>query len=74
MATVDIPRQQKAAVKTGQGKDAKAPLKDIDVPTPGPQEVLVKINWLVWKIPPIFRVSFFIPHSSFLIPHSSFVM
>ncbi|KIV94404.1 hypothetical protein, variant [Exophiala mesophila] len=45
MATVDIPKQQKAAVKIGQGKDAKAPLKDIDVPTPGPQEVLVKINW-----------------------------
>lgn len=45
MATVDIPKQQKAAVKTGQGKESTAPLQQIDVPTPGPSEVLVKINW-----------------------------
>ncbi len=47
MATVDIPKQQKAAVKVGSGTDAKAPVKQVDVPTPGPGEVLVKINWWV---------------------------
>ena len=47
MATVDIPRQQKAAVKVGSGKDAKAPVQQVDVPSPSPGEILVKINWLV---------------------------
>jgi hypothetical protein len=47
MATVDIPKQQKAAVKVGSGTDAKAPVQQVDVPTPGPGEVLVKINWQV---------------------------
>jgi len=45
MAAVDIPRQQKAAIKVGSGEDAKAPVQQIEVPTPGPGEVLVKINW-----------------------------
>lgn len=45
MATVDIPKQQKAAVKVGSGEDAKAPVQQVDVPKPGPGEVLVKINW-----------------------------
>lgn len=47
MATVDIPRQQKAAVKVGEGVNAKAPVQQVDVPNPGPGEVLVKINWQV---------------------------
>lgn len=45
MATVDIPKQQKAAVKVGNGESAKAPVQQVDVPTPGPGEILVKINW-----------------------------
>lgn len=45
MATVDIPRQQKAAVKVGEGVDAKAPVQQVDVQSPGPGEILVKINW-----------------------------
>lgn len=47
MASVDIPKQQKAAVKVGSGADSKAPVKQIEVPTPGPGEILVKINWQV---------------------------
>lgn len=45
MTTVSIPKQQKAAIKQGEGADSKAPVKEIEVPTPGPDEVLVKINW-----------------------------
>ena len=45
MATLSIPKQQKAAVKQGEGADAKAPVKQIDVPTPAAGEILVKINW-----------------------------
>lgn len=51
MATVDIPRQQKAAVKVGEGTDAKAPVQQVDVQSPGPTEVLVKINWQVATAP-----------------------
>jgi hypothetical protein len=47
MATVSIPKQQKAAIKQGEGADSKAPVQQIDVPNPGPTEVLVKINWCV---------------------------
>lgn len=54
MATVDIPRQQKAAVKVGSGEDAKAPVQQVDVPTPGPGEVLVKINWYGYSRVPQF--------------------
>jgi len=44
-ATIDIPRKQKAAVKQGSGNDAKTVIKEIDVPTPRPGEILVKISW-----------------------------
>ena len=47
MATVDIPKQHKAAVRVGKGHDATAPVKDIDVDMPGPDQILVKINWSV---------------------------
>lgn len=40
-----IPTKQKAAVRQGRGETATAPLTEIDVPTPGPGEILVKINW-----------------------------
>jgi hypothetical protein len=45
MATIDIPKQQRAAVRVGSGHDARAPVKEIPVEMPGPSEILVKINW-----------------------------
>jgi hypothetical protein len=56
MTTVDIPKQQRAAIKEGEGADAKAPVQQIDVPTPSPGEILVKINWHVFSmlhVPPL---------------------
>jgi alcohol dehydrogenase, propanol-preferring len=47
MASIDIPKQQRAAVKVGSGSDARAPCKDVDVQMPGPDQILVKINWSV---------------------------
>ena len=45
MASVDIPKQQRAAVKVGSGGDARAPCKDVEVQMPDPNQILVKINW-----------------------------
>lgn len=45
MASVDIPKQQRAAVKEGKGDEATAPVKQIDVTMPGRGQILVKINW-----------------------------
>ena len=45
MTTTDIPKQQKAAVRVGNGESARAPAKQIDVRTPGPDEILVKLTW-----------------------------
>jgi alcohol dehydrogenase, propanol-preferring len=47
MASIDIPKQQRAAVKVGSGGDAKAHCKDVEVQMPGPDQILVKINWFV---------------------------
>jgi hypothetical protein len=47
MSPESIPKQQYAAVRVGHGEDAKAPLQKIDVVMPGPDEILVKINWYV---------------------------
>ncbi|EKJ76064.1 hypothetical protein NXS19_002873 [Fusarium pseudograminearum] len=43
--SVQIPSQQRAAVRQGSGPDARAPIKTIPVPSPGPGQILVKINW-----------------------------
>lgn len=43
--SVDIPKQQNAAVRIGDGHDATAPVVQIDVPQPKAGEILVKINW-----------------------------
>lgn len=41
-----LPQEQTAAVKSGEGHDAKAPVKTIAVPQqPGPGQILLKINW-----------------------------
>lgn len=45
MTEAQIPKRQTAAVRVGDGNDARAPLKEIDVGLPGPNELLVKINW-----------------------------
>lgn len=45
MGSVDIPKQQRAAVREGSGDDANAPVKQIDVTMPGKGKILVKINW-----------------------------
>ncbi|KAJ9637210.1 hypothetical protein H2201_001607 [Coniosporium apollinis] len=41
----DLPKTQKAAVKVGEGSDAKTEIREIEVPTPGPGQILVKINY-----------------------------
>jgi hypothetical protein len=50
MSHMDIPKQQLAAVRVGEGANGKAPLQKIDVVLPGPNEVLVKINWSVERV------------------------
>lgn len=45
MASVDIPKKARAAVRQGSGEDATAPVKEVDVRMPGKGEILVKINW-----------------------------
>jgi propanol-preferring alcohol dehydrogenase len=40
-----LPAQQRAAIKQGEGHSAKAPVQNIPIPTPGPGQILVKINW-----------------------------
>lgn len=45
MATVAVPKMHRAAVRVGTGHDAKAPVKEIETTKPGPEEILVKINW-----------------------------
>lgn len=45
MASVNIPAKQQAAVRTGSGHTATAPVKEIDVQQPGPGQILIKINW-----------------------------
>ncbi|KAI9719699.1 MAG: hypothetical protein M1828_006132 [Chrysothrix sp. TS-e1954] len=42
---MQLPDKQQAAIKTGKGEDAKTELKTIDVPKPGPGQILVKVNW-----------------------------
>lgn len=45
MGSVDVPKQQRAAVREGSGDDARAPVKQIDVTMPGKGQILVKVNW-----------------------------
>lgn len=45
MGSIEVPKQQKAAVRQGSGADASAPVQDVPVESPGPGQILVKINW-----------------------------
>jgi alcohol dehydrogenase, propanol-preferring len=42
---MSLPTKQNAAVKQGTGPSATAALKKVPVPSPGPGQILVKINW-----------------------------
>jgi len=43
---VNLPQEQNAAVRQGNGHDATAPVKKVEVPQePGPGQILCKINW-----------------------------
>ena len=43
----NLPKEQDAAVKKGEGHDAKAPVQKVPVPEPGPGQILVQesISW-----------------------------
>jgi propanol-preferring alcohol dehydrogenase len=45
MSTITIPKTQNAAVRQGSGDSASAPIKQVEVQSPKPHEILVKINW-----------------------------
>lgn len=42
----NLPKEQNAAVKKGEGKDAKAPVQKVAVPEPGPGQILVSNSLL----------------------------
>ncbi|KAJ4294043.1 hypothetical protein N0V90_007732 [Kalmusia sp. IMI 367209] len=42
---MSLPKTQKAAVKVGQGEASKIEVKEIPVPEPSPDQILVKINY-----------------------------
>lgn len=41
----EIPSQARAAVRQGAGKSATTTIQLVDVPKPGPGEILVKVTW-----------------------------
>jgi propanol-preferring alcohol dehydrogenase len=43
--TTNLPKQQRAAVRQGNGETAKPIVQQIDVPQPGPGQILVQITW-----------------------------
>lgn len=45
MHAVNIPKRQRAAIRQGSGKSATIAIQQIDVPQPGPGQILVKIAW-----------------------------
>ncbi|KAK7418512.1 hypothetical protein QQZ08_011222 [Neonectria magnoliae] len=45
MPSFEIPKQQRAAVRQGKGPESTTSIEKIDVPQPGPGQILVKINW-----------------------------
>jgi alcohol dehydrogenase, propanol-preferring len=45
MASLNIPKHQEAAVRQGSGDSATAPIQKVDVPSPAPGQILVKVNW-----------------------------
>ncbi|KAM5356876.1 hypothetical protein ACJ41O_003522 [Fusarium nematophilum] len=45
MGSLDIPSQQRAAIRQGVGPQSTTSIKSIPVPQPGPGQILVKVNW-----------------------------
>jgi alcohol dehydrogenase, propanol-preferring len=43
----NLPKEQNAAVKSGEGHDAKAPVKSVPVQEPGPGQILVR-KFITW--------------------------
>lgn len=39
----NLPKEQNAAVKQGEGHDATAPVQKVEVPEPGPGQILVRV-------------------------------
>ena len=42
---MQLPKTQKAAIKQGTGDSATTTIKEIPVPEPSPDQILVKINY-----------------------------
>ena len=40
----DIPKTCKAGVVVNEGPDFHVEVQDVEVPTPGPEEILIKLN------------------------------
>ncbi|KAK4863421.1 hypothetical protein LT330_002199 [Penicillium expansum] len=45
MTAVEIPKLQRAAIRQGHGDSATVSVQQIEVPKPGPDQILVKITW-----------------------------
>lgn len=45
VTTMAIPTTQKAAVKVGKGDSSRIEVKEIPVPEPSPDQILVKVNY-----------------------------
>ncbi|RYC78905.1 hypothetical protein BFJ63_vAg18221 [Fusarium oxysporum f. sp. narcissi] len=45
MSSFDIPKQQRAAVRQENGPTSTTTIENIEVPQPGPGQILVKISW-----------------------------
>lgn len=45
MTASEVPQQGRAAVRQGSGPSATTNMTDVDVPKPGPGQILVKITW-----------------------------
>ncbi|RSL68009.1 hypothetical protein CEP54_003008 [Fusarium duplospermum] len=45
MASFEVPAQQRAAIRQGVGPESTTSIETIDVPKPGPGQILVKVNW-----------------------------
>ena len=45
MASLEVPAQQRAAIRQGVGPESTTSIETIEVPKPGPGQILVKVNW-----------------------------
>jgi threonine dehydrogenase-like Zn-dependent dehydrogenase len=45
ISTMSLPASQKAAVKVGKGETSRTEIKELPVPEPAPDQILVKVNY-----------------------------